>query len=162
MRIFILILCLITLSGAGSFDRAINFVLAHEDSTYHPDRYGMCKYGICKNANPDIDVKHLTRTKAITIYHDRYWMRCGCDFLDSNMALVLFDGAVISGQTTIQILSHNVGDADILLEIRRNAMWAEMNKLIKKKNCEQLIDYVKYIPGWERRFDDLQKVISSP
>jgi lysozyme family protein len=159
MKILLILLLSLSPAIAGSFERAIDFVLAHEDSTFHPDRYGMCKFGICKNANPDVDVKHLTRAKAIKLYHDRYWERCNCDLLDSNMALVVFDGAVISGQTTIQRLSHNVYDASALLEIRRNAMWSEMNKLIKKKDCEQLIDYVKYIPGWERRFDDLQKVI---
>lgn len=149
-KLLIAIITFTALPYGDSFDRAVKFVLAHETATYHQDKGGPCKYGICQKWNPDINVKYLTEERAIKILRERYWDACDCELLDSNMALVVFDGAVMSGQKTIKIWSKNVYDAKILWEIRRHKLcvWIKTHP-----------EDAQYIEGWWTRFDDLKEMI---
>ena len=48
------------------------------------DRGGETKFGISKNANPDVDVKNLTEEEARKIYTERYWNKLPEDKQDWN------------------------------------------------------------------------------
>ena len=82
-----------------SFEEAVEKVLAHEGGFVdHPsDPGGATNFGISQRAYPDLDIKNLTREKAIEIYHRDYWVACGCHHLSDRLAYVVFDAAVNSG-----------------------------------------------------------------
>jgi len=85
------------------FERAIEVVLAHEGDTFtdNPnDRGGPTKYGISQRWNPDVDVRELTRERAIEIYWERYWRGRGYERLPEAVAIKVFDLAVNLGDRT--------------------------------------------------------------
>ncbi len=85
------------------FDRAIEVVLEHEGEAYTDipaDRGGPTKFGIAQRWNPDLDVKNLTRAKAIEIYWQRYWFGHRYEFLPEAVAIKVFDLAVNLGTKT--------------------------------------------------------------
>jgi lysozyme family protein len=85
------------------FERAIEVVLEHEGDAYtdNPvDRGGPTKFGIAQRWNPDLDVKSLTRAKAIEIYWQRYWFGHRYEFLPEAIAVKVFDLAVNLGTKT--------------------------------------------------------------
>ena len=61
------------------------------------DLGGETKFGIAKNANPDLDIKSLTLKQAMEVYYNRYWKPLGCENFDENLALMLFDAGVNHG-----------------------------------------------------------------
>jgi lysozyme family protein len=85
------------------FDRAIEVVLEHEGDTLtdHPaDRGGRTRFGIAQRWNPDVDVRTLTRERAIEIYWERYWQGRGYERLPEAIAIKVFDLAVNLGNKT--------------------------------------------------------------
>ena len=54
-------------------------------------------FGINQRANPDIDVKNLTKDQAVQIYKSRYWDAIGGDNLPAAMRATAFDAAVNQG-----------------------------------------------------------------
>lgn len=98
----------------STFERAVEFVLRFEGdySDDHHDSGGETRYGISKRAYPNIDIKTLTRQQAKDIYYRDYFLRCKCNELPAQLALILFDSAVNQGPTAaIRLLqkSLNVG-----------------------------------------------------
>ena len=74
------------------------------------DRGGPTKYGISKNANPDIDIEHLTKKKANYIYSTRYWDPARCASLPAYMQLMQFNVAVHAGPVVAsKVLQKTVG-----------------------------------------------------
>lgn len=62
------------------------------------DPGGLTKYGISQKAYPSLDIKSLTEDEAINIYFHDYWVRSGCNRLESKyVASELFDSAVNTG-----------------------------------------------------------------
>ena len=61
------------------------------------DRGGETKFGIAKNANPDVDIYHLTWDDAKEIYFNRYWLAGRCDEMPGRVAVLHFDGCVNHG-----------------------------------------------------------------
>lgn len=59
------------------FDDVIEIVLKHEGGYVNNphDCGGETNFGICKRSYPDIDIKNLTREKAIEIYRTDLWYR---------------------------------------------------------------------------------------
>ena len=55
------------------------------------------KFGIAKNANPDLDIKSLTLRQAMEVYYNRYWKPLSCESFDAPLAINLFDAAVNHG-----------------------------------------------------------------
>lgn len=62
------------------------------------DTGGVTKYGISKKANPDVDVRNLTKAKAIELYKERYWFRNNCQNYKYPLNLIVFDTAVNCGR----------------------------------------------------------------
>jgi lysozyme family protein len=85
------------------FERAVEFVLAHEGEAYtdHPaDRGGPTKYGIAQRWHPEVNVRELTQAEAIEIYRERYWKGRGYERLPEPVAIKVFDLAVNLGDRT--------------------------------------------------------------
>lgn len=61
------------------------------------DAGGETKFGVAKNANPDLNITALTWSKAKQRYFERYWMGGGCHLLPQRVALLHFDGCINHG-----------------------------------------------------------------
>lgn len=98
------------------FVKAITFTLPWEtgkerdgslrkDGGLITDQGGVTKYGISKNANPDVDVENLTVEQATEIYKKRYWdvyvalkpISANLDNLPVALAVAVFDAGVNCG-----------------------------------------------------------------
>lgn len=82
-----------------SFEECIGTVLKHEGGYVdHPaDPGGETNYGITKRSYPDLDIKGLTRDKAVAIYKRDYWERNGMEIFPAYIRLQMFDMAVNMG-----------------------------------------------------------------
>src|ERR1035437_9900976 len=58
------------------------------------DPGGETKFGVAKNANPDVDVTNLDWAGAQAVYFQKYWLAGHCDQLPNRVAVLTFDGAV--------------------------------------------------------------------
>lgn len=64
------------------------------------DRGGETKFGVAKNANPDLNITDLTWDAAKRVYFRRYWLASNCDditLMSPRLAVLHFDGAVNHG-----------------------------------------------------------------
>lgn len=139
------------------------------------DRGGETKYGIAKNANPDLDIAALDWEGAKRIYMKRYWFPADCEDIAAyglpRLALLHFDGAV----------NHGVGRACVLLQQALNVpadgdigpatMFAlsSVNELATvDKICALRASFyrnivesdpsqAKYLTGWMRRIDEIKE-----
>lgn len=142
-----------------SWESAINFTLQHEGSAYvaHDANGHPVKYGINQGANPDVDVKNLTREGAAKIYKERYWDKIGGDDIAKTnpaLATVAFDTAVVGGVARAKdFLKKSGGDANKFLQLRQEYL----NSLVQK-NPEKFGFYAK---AWGNRNNDLLKDIQT-
>ena len=91
----------------ASFNIAIDKTLAHEGVGPVMDSNGyVAKYGINAQYNPDVDVKNLTKEKAIAIYKERYWHPLFDKITNQELANQLFDWRVTSGGSAIKGLQN--------------------------------------------------------
>lgn len=73
------------------------------------DRGGETKYGVARNANPDLDITLIDWAGAKRVYYRRYWLAANCDDITlfyPRLAVLHFDGAV----------NHGVGRANRFLQ----------------------------------------------
>jgi lysozyme family protein len=124
----------------NNFERAMDFVLKWEGGYVNDpnDPGGETNFGISKRANPDVDIKNLTRDQAITIYRKRYWDAMGCGKIANPLDIVVMDTGVNLGTgKALEFLgiTHDV-EAYLLLRISHYA-GLRIAKL--------------YIFGWTRR-----------
>lgn len=104
--------------AVGSFDAAVPWILQHEGGMT-TDQGGLTNFGISHNANPDVDIAHLTRQDAIALYHARYWTAIDADHLPDNMKLAAFDSAVNEGVgATRSWLREAGGDLQAFMRLR--------------------------------------------
>lgn len=80
--------------------RAVGYV----DDPY--DNGGETKFGVAKNANPDLDITNLTWEQAKAVYYRRYWLNGSCDKLPNRIAVLHLDGCI----------NHGVGRANKFLQ----------------------------------------------
>jgi hypothetical protein len=104
---------------AGGFDSAVDFVLKHEGGYNASDANGSpVNFGINQGANPDIDVKNLTRDQARELYRKRYWEPSGADKLPAAIQTPYFDTYVLNPQRAKQFLDQSGGDPGKFLDLR--------------------------------------------
>lgn len=142
-------------SGAANFDQAVEFVLEREGylSNDKFDRGGLTKYGISQKANPDIDVRNLTREDAIAIYKDRYWDAIGADGMDMATALVAFDSAVNHGVGNARkMLAQTNGDVGKMLDWR-----LDLYDNIVDRDASQ----GRFLNGWRNRIAHLSDAVEN-
>ncbi len=89
----------------ADFEKAIVKTLINEGGVKYTelqdDKGGATKYGICKRANPNEDIKNLTETRAREIYRIKYWNPIKGDQIKSQeIAENIFDTCVNMGVKT--------------------------------------------------------------
>lgn len=98
-----------------TFDEAFERLISHEGGyVNHPaDPGGETKFGISKNAYPDVNIALLTRESARQIYRRDYWDRAQAERYDGAIGFQVFDAAVNHGiGNSIRFLQRAVGVAD--------------------------------------------------
>ena len=63
------------------------------------DQGGLTRWGISQRAYPTLDIEHLTRDRAETLYHEDFWRPVRGYALPPALSLVVFDAAVNQGVT---------------------------------------------------------------
>jgi hypothetical protein len=132
---------------APGFDAVVQQILKTEGGYNATDGNSGApvNFGINQRANPDIDVKNLTREGAIKIYRDRYWNAIGADNLSGPLQATAMDAAVNQGVGwTKGALAEAGGDVLKFNELRR-ARYREI-----AKNPDQ----AKFLNTWLARVKD--------
>lgn len=133
--------------STGGFANAVQAVFAKEGGYKATDGNSgnPVNMGINQRANPDIDVKNLTKPQAEQLYKDRYWNPIGGDNLPAPVAMFAFDAAVNMGVPTAKrLLTQSGGDLNKMAELRK-----QMYKDIATNDPAQ----AKYLSQWLERTD---------
>jgi len=134
-----------------SFDQAFTRLLGHEGGYVNnpADPGGETNWGISKRSYPHLDIKHLTRDQAMTIYYTDFWQPLGD--ADPAIKFQMFDFAVNSGiATAIRKLQTAIGVADDghwgpLSQTTLAGM--ERNDVLFLLNAERL-DFMTRLKNW--------------
>lgn len=134
------------------FEDALRTTLRYEGGYVENDAgRGPSKFGINKAANPDVDIKNLTKEQARELYKKRYWDAIGGDSLaakDPALAKVAFDTAVNMGVNKAkQLVTESKGNPSALLQMRQQ----HYDKLIEADPKK----FAPYKSGWQSRLADL-------
>lgn len=90
-----------------NFEEAIKIILQHEGGyVNHPnDKGGETKYGITKRRYPDLDIKNLTKAKAIELYKRDFWDSSRIEVYPDIIRLQMFDMSVNMGpKSAVKVL----------------------------------------------------------
>lgn len=95
------------------FNKCITVLLSLEGgySKSKSDKGGETNFGISKRSYPDINIKTLTKDRAIEIYFNDFWLPMNVDrLMDDELILHLFVFGVNAGiRTSIKILQKLIG-----------------------------------------------------
>lgn len=143
------------------------------------DMGGETKYGVAKNANPDLDIHSLDWEAAKRVYYRRYWLAANCDditLVAPRLAVLHFDCAVNHGVGRAgKFLQKAVGvtpDGDVgpgTLTAVKNAVGNEI--ALCNAVCDQRVAFyhaiitskpeqARFLKGWLRRADELRKFVT--
>lgn len=140
------------------------------------DRGGETKFGVAKNANPDLDITDLTWSLAKAVYYDRYWVAGGCEKLSGRIAVLHFDGCVNHGVVRAKrFLQTSVGaKADGIIGAKTLAAIAAQDPIwICEKICDLREQFYKdivasrpsqqrFLKGWLTRITEMRKFTTDP
>lgn len=143
------------LYGTGGFDSVVEAVLETEGGYVADDAgKGETNFGINVSANPDVDVRNLTREGAKEIYRKRYWDAIGADHLPANLQGIAFDAAVNQGVGNARKwLTESGGDPAVFARLRRE----HYAKLVEE-NPEK---FQRYAAGWEARVAKFERMATA-
>jgi lysozyme family protein len=158
------------LIGTAAQRRAVGYV----DDPY--DAGGETKFGVAKNANPDLDITHLTWADAKAVYFDRYWIPGACERLPGRIAVLHFDGAVNHGLVRAKkFLQRAVGvpDDGIIGRMTLEAVNSQDPIWVCHKICDlrenfyrELVvrkpNQVRFLKGWLRRINEMRAFTTDP
>lgn len=136
--------------GSAGFDAAIERVLLHEGGFVENDGNtgAPANFGINQRANPDIDVRNLTRERAIEIYRERYWNAINGDTLPPELQGTALDAAVNQGPANARRwLQESGGDVGRFNELRR----AHYERLLERP------EFARFRNTWMRRLEFYEK-----
>jgi len=140
------------------------------------DPGGETKYGVAKNANPDLDIANLNWESAKDVYFRKYWLAAKCDKIDGRVAVLHFDSAVnhgvgkaakflqkaagveadgVIGPGTLGAV--NAADPIELCELICDQRAKFYDDIIKNKPSQE-----KYRKGWMRRIDEMRAYTTNP
>lgn len=107
-----------------------------------------------KKGLPYKDVRYITKKEAVDLYYEDYWMVSGADSIqDVNMAVAMFDTAVLHGPWSAkQFYKQSNGDVNKFLDIRQKSYDGIVAAKPEKK---------KYYQGWNNRVNNLKNNVSS-
>ena len=142
----------------GSFGSASDFVLKQEGGYVANDAgKGPTNFGINQQANPDVDVKNLTKDGAKEIYKSRYWDAIDGDKLAKTnpaLATVAFDTAVNMGADTAKrLLKQANGDVNTMLDLR--------DQRYKELIAANPDKFSKFQQSWQNRMTALRSEVSA-
>lgn len=144
------------------------------------DMGGETKYGVAKNANPDLDIHSLDWEGAKRVYYRRYWLAANCDDLTEfapRLAVLHFDGAVNHGPGRagkfLQTAVGAIADGDVgpgtLAAVK--AAVAEDEIAVCNKVCDQREAFyraivankpaqARFLKGWLRRIAEMRQFVT--
>lgn len=135
------------------------------------DTGGLTKYGIAKNANPEVDVQNLNLAGAMEIYERKYWNVAKCEQLVYPVSIMHFDCAVnmgvgraakflqqavgavqdgIIGPKTIDAV--NCTNPAVVIEKYAAAREARYNGIVAANPSQ-----AKFLNGWLRRNNEVKQ-----
>jgi lysozyme family protein len=141
------------------------------------DMGGETKFGVARNANPDLNIVGLDWEAAKRVYYRRYWLASNCDDITlfaSRLAVLHFDGAVNHGIGRAgKFLQRSVGadeDGDVgpaTLRLLQAACMANGQVQLCHKICDYREKFyrdivaakpaqVKFLNGWLRRINEMR------
>lgn len=140
------------------------------------DPGGETKFGVAKNANPDLDIYLLDWNGAKRVYYKRYWLAGDCEEMPSRLAILHFDGCVNHGiGRASKFLQQALGvrvDGDIgpkTLEAIESMDEIELCNAV----CDLRVDFYnaivankpsqsKFLKGWLRRISEVRDYVTDP
>ncbi len=127
-----------------SFKSVMDVIFDIEGGYNEDDGNGPVNFGINQAANPDLDVKNITKDQATKRYKERYWDAIDGDSLPPNVALMAMDTAVNQGVSFAKsALKESGGNVGKMAAIRRD----KYDQLIRDNPKR----YAKYNESWENR-----------
>ena len=149
----------------NDFEKALDFLYPSEGG-YTNNKYdngGPTNMGVtqraydtyCKKHHLKLkDVKNISKDEATQLYYEDYWLTSGADNVsDSNMAIVLFDTAVLHGpQKAKEFYNQSNGDINKFLDIRKESY----NKIIENNPSQKI-----FYDGWNNRVENLRTFVEN-
>lgn len=112
--------------------------------------HGLSKFGINKDANPEVDVANLTEPQARQVLKRKYWDAIGADHLAPPLALVAADAAAVAGVDNAKAwLAQSGGNVGRFIGLQRGYYEG-----LAKKDPAKYGDDVK---GWNNRLDGVMQ-----
>lgn len=141
------------------------------------DLGGETKFGVAKNANPDLDIHTLDWAAAKRVYYRRYWLAASCNDITifaPRLAILHFDGAVNHGagraSKFLQEKLHVIADGDI-----GPGTLAAAQKANEIDLCDKVCDsreafyrsivaakpeQARFLNGWLHRIADMRQFVT--
>lgn len=140
------------------------------------DRGGETKFGVAKNANPDLDITNLTWEGAKAVYYDRYWVAGMCDQLDARVGILHFDGCVNHGvvrskkflQRAVGVVEDGIIGKVTLAAIQTMDPIDLCNKIcdIREQFYRDIVarnpSQSRFLNGWLRRISEMREFSTDP
>lgn len=141
-----------TPSGATPVDLAWDFTSKHEGGYAPQDANGKpVNFGINQGANPDIDVKNLTKDQAKQLFQERYFNPSGAANLPPALGVLHADTYYMNPKRAQEFLGASGGDPQKYLQMRQ----AWQDSLIQKNPQK----FGKYRKAWGSRNAALAQVV---
>ncbi len=131
------------------------------------DPGGETKFGISKNAYPELDIKELTKEKAKKIYYRDYWEGSHAHELQKGLDLLHFDTAVNMGvDKAVRLLQRAGGTTEDGIfgpKTKEAAENVDIGDLALQRALEYMAivgddeSLAKYAGGWKNRLSDTYK-----
>ena len=139
------------------------------------DEGGETKFGIAKNANPDVDIKSLNLREAMTIYYNRYWIPLGCEHYDFPLAVNVFDAGVNHGVVGASKMLQKAVNALVDGQVGKKTIEATKtfnslvicDKILKSREdlflsiVSRKPSQAKFLKGWLNRLASIKAYIAS-
>ncbi len=148
-----------------NFEKALQFLFPSEGGYVNDkdDKGGPTNMGVTQSTynsyrrNKGLStksVKEITREEAINLYYENYWKMSGADNIsDPNMAVALFDTAVLHGPSMAKkYYEQSNGDLNKFLDIRQKIY----DEIVAKDSSQK-----KFYQGWNNRVNNLRKNINN-
>ena len=140
------------------------------------DRGGETKFGVAKNANPDLDITNLTWDQAKAVYYVRYWLASKSEQFSPRVGVLHFDGAVNHGIKRANMFLQRavgvnpdgaIGPVTIAKVSSANAITlcnsiASQREQFYRDIAARNPTQVRYLAGWLRRIAEMRAFTTDP
>jgi lysozyme family protein len=140
------------------------------------DRGGETKFGVAKNANPDLDITSLTWAQAKAVYYDRYWVAGACEGMPGRVGVLHFDGCVNHGvgrakrflQTSVGATADGIVGAKTMAAVSAADPIELCNKIcdLRDKFYRDIVankpSQSRFLNGWLRRINEMRDFTTDP